>query len=77
MASQIERLGVGVRSRRSRRTKRDFKEVLTRLLANDELRCRAADSGRRFAAEPDGAEAGADAICALVSQGSVAPLASE
>lgn len=58
----VERLGVGVRVPVARRTRADFAAVLGRILADDALARRASDAGRRFGAEPDGAELAADAI---------------
>lgn len=63
----IERIGVGVRVGRRRRSRGDFVELLRRVLSDDALRRRAAESGQRFAAERDGAEVGADWVERLCS----------
>jgi UDP:flavonoid glycosyltransferase YjiC (YdhE family) len=68
LCADRERLGVGVRVRQARRTQADFARVLARVLSDAALARRAAEAGRRFAGERDGAEAGADAIEALVAR---------
>jgi UDP:flavonoid glycosyltransferase YjiC (YdhE family) len=62
MAAQIERLGVGIRVRRSRRTAADFAEALARILADETMARRAVEVGRAFSAERDGAEVAADVV---------------
>lgn len=58
----MERLGVGVRVPLARRSRRDLAAVLQRVLSDAAMQNRAAQTGVRFAAEPDGAVAAADEI---------------
>jgi rhamnosyltransferase subunit B len=65
--SQIEKLGLGVRMHEARRTQADFAAAIARTLGDRSMQQRASDAGRRFAAERDGAESGADAVESLVA----------
>jgi hypothetical protein len=67
LCARIEDLGVGMRLRTGRRTRRDFQQALARVLSDEAMQRRAADTASRFAAERDGAEVAADAIERLVA----------
>jgi UDP:flavonoid glycosyltransferase YjiC (YdhE family) len=68
LCARIEALGVGVRVRLGQRTREHFRAVLQRVLADEPMRRRAAETGPRFAAERDGAEVAADGVEALVAR---------
>lgn len=68
LCAAIEQLGVGVRVPVARRTRDDFARVLGRVLSDASMRQRAEDMGSQFAAERDGAEAGADVVERFLAQ---------
>jgi UDP:flavonoid glycosyltransferase YjiC (YdhE family) len=68
LGARIAALGAGVRVPVRRRTRAAFAEILRRVLADEALHRRAAETGARFAAERDGAESGADAVEAVVAR---------
>lgn len=74
LCSHIEKLGLGVRMPMASRGRSDFARALQRVLADECMRRRAIDTGRRFADERDGAESGADAVESLVAQRSAVPV---
>jgi MGT family glycosyltransferase len=68
LSRTVEELGVGVHVPLAKRSRQHLGEFLARVLADERLRARAAEVGPQFAAERDGAEAGAEAIEALLAQ---------
>jgi UDP:flavonoid glycosyltransferase YjiC (YdhE family) len=62
LCAAVEELRAGVRVPRARRGLAELACILAAVLADGALHRRAAETGRRFAAEPDGAEVGADAV---------------
>jgi rhamnosyltransferase subunit B len=68
LCAEIEKLGVGVRQPVARRTRSDFARALDRVLSDETMRRRARRVARRFAAERDGAESGADAVETLAER---------
>jgi len=68
LCAAIAALGAGVRVPLAARSARDFTAIVRRVLADEALRARASESGRRFSAEADGAETAADAIEDLVAR---------
>jgi len=65
LCSWIEKLRVDERVPVARRTRRDLRRVLNRVISDDSMGRRATRAGMRFAEERDGADSAADAIESL------------
>lgn len=66
MSRAVEQQGVGLHVPVARRGRRQLAEFLERVLRDDAMCTRAAATGPKFAAERDGAEAGAEAVETLI-----------
>jgi UDP:flavonoid glycosyltransferase YjiC (YdhE family) len=62
LCADVARLGAGVWVRNRERSRADLRRVLDRVLSDEAIDRRAAETGARFAAERDGATVAAAAV---------------